>query len=152
MLSVNHPHSLHSANKMWLSLKWCFWLTSFSLCFRAAAPTCLVMLHSKSWLSSAIKAVYWLLYQIERPLDGHEKCTLASHKAVNEFVNLIGGLSVLPSTILSFPTIVLIVKFSLVYFTIQTHSGLNDALDALETSQLFCWQSENQQNNWQDGA
>lgn len=52
-------------------------------------------------------------------------------------LNLIGGLSVLPSTILSFPTIVLIVKFSLVYFTIQTHSGLNDALDALETSQLF---------------
>lgn len=152
MLSVNHPHSLHSANKMWVSLKWCFWLTSFSLCFRAAAPTCLAMLHSKSWLSSAIKAVYWLLYQIERPLDGHEKCTLASHKAVNEFVIFNWRTVCTPICNFVISTIVLIVKFILVYFTIQTHSGLNDALDALETSQLFCSQYGNQQNNWQDGA
>lgn len=73
--------------------------------------------------------------------------TFALHKAVNEFVKLmVECLSHLQFCL--FLKIVLIVRFIVVYLIIQGHSGLNDALDALETNQFFCGQYENQR----DGA
>lgn len=116
MLSVNHPHSLHSANKMWVSLKWCSWLTSFPLRFRAAALTCLAMMYSKSRLSSTVKAACWLLSLIERLLAGHEKYMHTSHKAVHKWiVNLIGRLSV-PNQQCYFLQLLSIVTIICVYF------------------------------------
>lgn len=116
MLSVNHPHSLHSANKMWVSLKWCSWLTSFPLRFRAAALTCLAILYSKPRLSSTVKAAYWLLSLIEKLLAGHEKYIQTSHKAVHKWtVNLIGWSSV-PNQQCYFLQLLSIVTFMCVYF------------------------------------